>query len=134
MAVGFPTKANWAAGDILTAAQMDDLAGTLNTVQAPLGNAAGKNVILNSAFDYWQRGTSISVPTNTITFGPDRFRTYCTFSAGTASFSQQTFTPGTAPVAGYEGTYFARLTCGSTSTYAELSQKLKMLELMQGRQ
>lgn len=30
MAVGFPTKANWAAGDILTAAQMDDLAGTLN--------------------------------------------------------------------------------------------------------
>lgn len=30
MATGFPTKANWVAGDILTAAQMDDLAGTLN--------------------------------------------------------------------------------------------------------
>jgi hypothetical protein len=30
MATGFPTKANWAAGDILTASQMDDLAGTLN--------------------------------------------------------------------------------------------------------
>ena len=30
MATGFPTKANWAAGDILTAAQMDDLAGTVN--------------------------------------------------------------------------------------------------------
>ena len=30
MATGFPTKANWAAGDILTASAMDDLAGTLN--------------------------------------------------------------------------------------------------------
>jgi hypothetical protein len=30
MAVGFPTKANWAAGDVLTASQMDDFAGTLN--------------------------------------------------------------------------------------------------------
>jgi len=33
MAVGFPTKANWAAGDVLTASQMDDLAGTVNTLQ-----------------------------------------------------------------------------------------------------
>ena len=32
MAVGFPTKANWASGDILTAAQMDDLAGTVNLI------------------------------------------------------------------------------------------------------
>ena len=30
MATGFPTKSNWAAGDVLTAAQMDDLAGTVN--------------------------------------------------------------------------------------------------------
>ena len=30
MATGFPTKANWAAGDVLTASQMDDFAGTLN--------------------------------------------------------------------------------------------------------
>lgn len=30
MAAGFPTKANWATGDVLTAAQMDDLAGTVN--------------------------------------------------------------------------------------------------------
>jgi hypothetical protein len=33
MAVGFPTKANWAAGDVLTASQMDDLAGTVNLLQ-----------------------------------------------------------------------------------------------------
>jgi len=30
MATGFPTKSNWSAGDVLTAAQMDDLAGTVN--------------------------------------------------------------------------------------------------------
>jgi hypothetical protein len=30
MAVGFPTKANWAAGDVLTASAQDDLAGTVN--------------------------------------------------------------------------------------------------------
>jgi len=30
MAVGFPTKANWAAGDVLTASALDDLAGTVN--------------------------------------------------------------------------------------------------------
>jgi hypothetical protein len=30
MAIGFPVKANYAAGDILTAAQMNDLSGTLN--------------------------------------------------------------------------------------------------------
>jgi hypothetical protein len=30
MAIGFPVKANYASGDILTAAQMNDLSGTLN--------------------------------------------------------------------------------------------------------
>jgi hypothetical protein len=30
MAAGFPVKANYASGDVLTAAQMNDLAGTLN--------------------------------------------------------------------------------------------------------
>ena len=80
MAVGFPTKANWAAGDILTAAQMDDLAGTVNTL-SPVGQANGStlvadsststglrytagtvqsNPVLNSAFQIWQRGTSFT--------------------------------------------------------------------------
>jgi hypothetical protein len=32
MTAGFPTKANWAAGDLLTSSAMDDLAGTVNLV------------------------------------------------------------------------------------------------------
>jgi hypothetical protein len=56
MAVGFPTKANWAAGDVLTASAMDDLAGTVNTVQY----LKPWNQVLNSNMSVWQRGTSIS--------------------------------------------------------------------------
>jgi hypothetical protein len=40
MATGFPTKSNWAAGDVLTAAQMDDLAGTVNLL-SPVGATSG---------------------------------------------------------------------------------------------
>jgi len=47
MATGFPTKANWAAGDVLTAAQMDDLAGTVNllnpTAKGGLVSASAAN-------------------------------------------------------------------------------------------
>lgn len=32
MAAGFPTKANYASGDVLTAANMNDLAGTVNLI------------------------------------------------------------------------------------------------------
>lgn len=38
MAAGLPTKANWASLDALTAAQMNDLAGTVNSYVAPLAS------------------------------------------------------------------------------------------------
>jgi hypothetical protein len=87
--------------------------------------AAGKNKIINGAFDVWQRGTSISLTSGAEAYGADRFTAVCVFSAGTSSFSRQTFTPGTAPVAGYEGQFFGRVTCGSTSTYANTGQKIE---------
>jgi hypothetical protein len=95
--------------------------------------AAGKNAIINGAFNVWQRGTSVSLTTNTTAFGPDRFSALCTFSAGTASYAQQTFTPGTAPVSGYEGQYFSRITCGSTSTYTEFGQKIENVQTYAGQ-
>ena len=95
--------------------------------------AAGKNAIINGDMGIWQRGTSISLTNNTTAYGPDRFNVYTSFSAGTSSFSQQTFTPGTAPVAGYEGTYFARLTCGSTATYFELNQGIEDVRKFAGQ-
>lgn len=94
---------------------------------------AGKNKIINGDTSIWARGTSTTMSNNTHAFGPDRFRAYVTFSAGTTTFAQQSFTPGAAPVAGYESPFFARLTCGSTSTYAEISQKIEDVRTFAGQ-
>jgi hypothetical protein len=97
------------------------------------GFFAGKNKIINGDMEVWQRGSSTTLTNNTFGFGPDRFRAYVTFSAGTASFARQTFTPGAAPVAGYEGEYFARITCGSTTTYTEVSQRIEDVRTFAGQ-
>ena len=135
MAVGLPTKANWAAGDVLTASQMDDLAGTLNTVSAPLYNAAGKNVIINGAFNVWQRGTSFSFTAGgTQNYCADRFFEYQD-GTGTVAATQQAFTPGTAPVAGYESAYFQRLavTATGTSSFMQLGTRIEDVRTYAGQ-
>jgi hypothetical protein len=70
MAVGFPTKANWAAGDVLTASALDDLAGTVNTVQY----LKPWNQVLNSNFSVWQRATTFSQAASTSTYIADRWQ------------------------------------------------------------
>jgi len=77
--------------------------------------AAGVNEILNSDFSIWQRGTSVT-PVSNYGYGADRWRTY-SYGTSTATIAQQTFTPGAAPVAGYEGQYFARFTSTNTTTW-----------------
>ena len=97
MATGFPTKANWVSGDILTAAQMDDLAGTVNALSnaaATSGSvlvsnvagtsfayqplqAAGKNAVINGGMDIWQRGTSVALAASspyTSNYNADRWQ------------------------------------------------------------
>jgi hypothetical protein len=69
--------------------------------------AAGKNRILNSDFSIWQRGTSFNLSSVT-GYTADRWQVTWNGSGATRTISQQTFTPGTAPVAGYEGTFFWR--------------------------
>jgi hypothetical protein len=125
MAVGFPVKADYATGDVLTAANMNDLAGTLNTVNAPLGNAAGKNKIINGDFNIWQRGTTFTSPAAGA-YTSDRWR-FENNGTGTATISQQAFTAGAAPVAGYESSYFLRLstTAVGTSTAFDVIQRIE---------
>jgi hypothetical protein len=77
-----------------------------NAFQANTNNfAAGKNKIINGDFGVWQRGTSFTV-TTTKTYTADRWTSEFGGTGATRTVSRQTFTPGTAPVAGYEGQFY----------------------------
>jgi hypothetical protein len=116
MAVGFPVKDDYATGDVLTAANMNDFAGTLNTVPDVVGGfAAGKNKIINGDFNINQR--AFTSTTTSGAFGFDRW--FINAADGTVTYSKQTFTAGAAPIAGYESTNFARVqTAGQTTANA----------------
>jgi len=87
--------------------------------------AAGKNKIINGDFNVWQRGTSIAVSASTTGFGADRWGIAVGTSAA-VTLSRQAFTPGTAPVAGYEGNYFLR--CNRTTTGSSPSYFFQRIE------
>ena len=134
MAVGFPVKADYVTGDVLTANNMNDLSGTLNTIQS-VEYAAGKNKIINGNFGIWQRGTSFANPANEA-YICDRFIISYDGSGATRTYSQQTFSPGSAPVAGYEGTYFlryARTVAGSGATADRISQRIEDVRTFAGQ-
>jgi hypothetical protein len=133
MAAGFPVKANYATGDILTATNLNDLAGTVNlTANATPTTAtqmAGKNAIINGAFNVWQRGTSFTPASGSYVYTADRFGVSRDGTGATVTVSQQAFTAGTAPVTGYEGQYFfryAQTVAGTGGTYLTVcSQKVE---------
>jgi hypothetical protein len=90
---------------------------------APSGNA-----IINGAFDIWQRGTSFSSGSNAVTYTADRWAVINGAApTGDYSVSQQTFTPGEAPVAGYEGRFFLRYVCTTAggSFFQGMVQKIE---------
>ena len=123
MAVGFPVKADYVTGDVLTANNMNDLSGTLNTIQS-VEYAAGKNRIINGDFRINQRGATSF--TTTSTFIADRFDSAIT-GDGTVTFSRQAFTPGTAPLASYEGTDYVRIvTTGQTTSASQARMRQKI--------
>jgi len=91
--------------------------------------AAGKNKLINGDFGVWQRGTSFSLTGSTI-YSADRWATY---GVTGDTLSQQTFTAGTAPVAGYEGTFYARLVTGSTASPRYFYQKIEDVRTFAGQ-
>ena len=83
---------------------------TVSFDQANFGGgqySAGKNKLINSNFANWQRGTSLTYTSSGLNYLADRFFSW-TIGTLNVTLSQQTFAPGTAPVAGYEGQYFMR--------------------------
>jgi hypothetical protein len=96
---------------------------------------AGKNKVINGDFGIWQRGTSFSNPTGG-TYTSDRWRFSNVGGAATShTIDRQTFTPGTAPVAGYEGTFFLRstLTTVGSSTGIRIEQRIEDVRTFAGQ-
>jgi hypothetical protein len=73
----------------------------------------GKNKIINGKFDIWQRGTSFTTSGVASQYNADRW--VASGDVANSTITQQTFTPGTAPVAGYEGQYYLRYVKGGTT-------------------
>ena len=95
----------------------------------------GKNKILNSDFSIWQRGTSFT-PGGGTTYSADRCFHYWDGN-GSHTISRQAFTPGSAPVAGYEGQFFFRhqqTTAGTGGTYmAVIGQLIEDVRTLSGQ-
>jgi hypothetical protein len=96
-------------------------------VQENLGGAvppfaAGKNKIINGDFNINQRGFT----SNSGGYGFDRFAG--ANSGGTATFSAQTFTIGTAPVAGYEAKNFFRCVVSGQSAAGDYAIQRQLIE------
>jgi hypothetical protein len=124
----FPSKVNYATGDILTATNMNDVGGAINLLDGAQF-AAGKNKIINGDFGINQR--NFTSTTTTATYGFDRWIYQA--SGATATYSAQTFSLGAAPVAGYEGTNFARLAVTTGNDFARLSQYIESVRTFAGQ-
>jgi hypothetical protein len=109
---------------------------TQNRVLSTLSNSsiAGKNKVINGDFNLWSLGTTFNSIAN-FAYAADRVRISYDGS-GTHNVTQQTFTPGTAPVAGYEGKYFMRFTqatAGSGATYNRFTMNLDDVRTLAGQ-
>jgi hypothetical protein len=94
--------------------------------------AAGLNKIINGDFNVNQR--SFSSTTTNLDYGFDRFALGT--ADGTVTYSAQTFTAGTAPVAGYEAKNFARIVSASqtgTNALAGLRQRIESVRTFAGQ-
>jgi len=135
MAAGYPVKADYANGDVLTATNLNDLAGTVNLAvnATPTTGTqmAGKNKIINGDFGINQR--KFTSNTTSATYNFDRWLQ--TNSGGSFTVTPQTFTAGAAPVTGYEGINFLRgitATQSAAGDYALFSQKVEDVRTFAG--
>lgn len=93
---------------------------------------AGKNKFINGDFSVNQRQFTSSTASGVYNF--DRYDQSC--SGGTVTFSAQTFTLGSAPVAGYEGKNFLRFISSGqvgTSDFAGFGQRIESVRTFAGQ-
>jgi hypothetical protein len=95
------------------------------------GSSSG-NAIINGAFEVNQR--NFTTTSGNSIYGFDRWRSV--FSGGTYTYSAQAFTPGAAPVAGYEAANFARITTSGQSAgsdYGSFAQSIEDVRSFAGQ-
>jgi hypothetical protein len=104
------------------------LDGVTSAIQTQLNQkpefAAGKNKIINGDFFVNQRAFTSSTSDSIFPFDRWKIRT----SGGTGTTSVETFTPGTAPVAGYEGRTFIRGVITGQSAAGDYYQVRQFIE------
>jgi len=119
MATGFPTKANYAAGDVLTAVNMNDLSGTLNLAVGYMSvntQTADYTPVLADGYQVliaMNKATAVNVtiPTNATTaFPTGTVLTFLNIGAGTLTVKATT--PATTTV----------LSAGSTAAQPTVAQ------------
>jgi hypothetical protein len=94
--------------------------------------AAGKNKIINGDFSVNQRNFTSTTSDSIYIY--DRYLTRT--SDGTGTYSAETFTPGAAPVAGYEGKNYLRIvTTGQTlaSAVTNVQQRIESVRTFAGQ-
>lgn len=107
-----------------------------STVEQNTGGAvapfvAGKNKIINGDFSVWQRGTTFNGLANQAYFA-DR---WCgVYVNGTLNVTNPAFTPGSAPVAGYESASYLQIARTSTSGTADyFGQRIEDVRTLAGQ-
>jgi hypothetical protein len=112
----FPSKVNYATGDVLTATNMNDVGGALNLLESAQ-YAAGKNKVINGNFGIWQRSTTFTMADSSPRYGAaDRFMYgYNGSTPGTNTISREAFPVGQTDVPD-NPTYFQRWTVTALGT------------------
>jgi hypothetical protein len=138
-------------GDILVASAADTLArqgvgangsvliadsAQTNGIAWSTAQTSNRNKIINGDFKIWQRGTSFTSP-SFADYSADRWKNNnYNVAPTTYSITQQTFTAGAAPVAGYEGQFFYRstiTTVGSNTEYDTCFQRIEDVRTLAGQ-
>ena len=97
--------------------------------------AAGKNKVINGDLGIWQRGTSFTNVSASFQYTADRFQAGANAATTTHTITRETFTPGAAPVAGYEGKFFYRstLTNIGSATVVVTYNKIEDVQTLAGQ-
>jgi hypothetical protein len=122
-------KTTYADGDVYSAQDVNDITGTINLLGSSVAYAAGKNKIINGDYLINQRAFTTTTLNGVYTF--DRWQT--NNDGGTVTITPQTFTVGTAPVAGYEGKNFLQIAVASQtlqSQFASITQKIESVRTL----